>query len=130
MIAQNLNNRSVAPGFFSVPPKFTRRNDLTLAIRISIVMQAYEAQIASSWGVITELSKQYGISRTFIYSLLSTFKEGIENLFFPKEKPDPISREESEAHILAHRFEGRCSIDAISTLMKRFGIPLSLVKSN
>lgn len=47
----------------------------------------------------------------------------MENLFFPKEKTDPMSREEIEAHLLAHRFEGKCSIDAIATKMKRFDIP-------
>jgi len=114
MIAQNQIN-SYVPPLVSVPPKFIRRNDLTLTIRIAIVMQAYEAQISNTRGIITELSKIYGISRTFIYSLLSTFKEGMENRFFPKEKPEPMSREEIEAHILAQRFEGKCSVDAIST---------------
>jgi len=113
--AQSINSPS-----FSVPPKFIRRNDLTLAVRIAIVTQAYEAQKSHFWGAITELSKQYGVSRTFIYSLLSTFKEGMENIFFPKEKPVSISREEIEAHILAHRFDGRCSIDAISALISAF----------
>ena len=35
------------------------------------------------------------------------------------------SQEMLEARILAYRFEGRCSIDAISTLMKRDELPLS-----
>jgi len=46
-------------------------------------------------------------------------------LFFPTEKPELISREAAEAHILANKFEGKSSIDAISTLMKRFNIPFS-----
>ena len=57
--------------------------------------------------------------------MLSTFKEEIGNLFFPKEKSVLISKEEAEAHILALRFEGKSSIDGVSTLMKRLGIPLS-----
>ncbi len=39
--------------------------------------------------------------------------------------PAAPSREEIEALILAYRFEGRCSIDAISTLLKREAIPYS-----
>jgi len=57
--------------------------------------------------------------------LLATFKQEAENLFFPSAQPELISREEAEAHILAHRFEGKSSIDATSTLMKRFDIPYS-----
>jgi len=59
--------------------------------------------------------------------LLATFKQEAENLFFPSPKPELISREEAEAHILAHRFEGKSSIDGTSTLMKRFKIPYSSV---
>lgn len=51
----------------------------------------------------------------------------METLFFPKEQPVAISREASESHILAHRFEGKCSLDAISTLMKRSNMPYSSV---
>lgn len=47
------------------------------------------------------------------------------NLFFPKKKPETLSKEAAEAHILAHRFEGQSSIEGVSTLMKRFNIPYS-----
>ncbi len=70
------------------------------------------------WGVITGLGKELGISRPFIYSLLNTFKEESAHLFFPKKTPDPISREAVEARILSLRFEGRSSINAVSTLLK------------
>ncbi|MCK5872745.1 MAG: hypothetical protein KAG26_07950 [Methylococcales bacterium] len=109
----------------SVPPKFIRRNDLTLEIRTTLTLQAYDAQTNYVWGVITELSRQYQVSRTFIYDLLAIFKQEMGNLFFPSPKPIPISREESEAHILAHKFEGISSTDATSTLMKRSHIPFS-----
>ena len=49
----------------------------------------------------------------------------MEHLFFPDENPEFPSREETQAQILAQRFEGRCSIDAISTLLKRLGMPFS-----
>jgi hypothetical protein len=75
--------------------------------------------------VITGLAKEYGISRPFIYSLLNRFKEESAHLLLPKKTPDPISREEVEARILSYRFEGRSSIDAVSTLLKRDSMPFS-----
>ena len=51
----------------------------------------------------------------------------MNSLFFPREQPALISKEAAEATILAQRFEGKCSIDAISTLMKRSYLPFSSV---
>jgi hypothetical protein len=53
----------------------------------------------------------------------------MENLFFPNEPTEKISKESCEATILAQRFEGKSSIDAISTLMKRANLPCSSVGS-
>jgi hypothetical protein len=123
MIAQIQITQPVFP--LSIPPKFILRQDLTLEIRSVIVFQAYMAQVQNTWGVITELAREYNVSRTFIYSLLDTFKTEFAHLFFPKEAPASLSREEVEARILSYRFEGRCSIDAISTLMNRDDMPFS-----
>lgn len=106
-------------------PKFIRRPDLTRAVRVAIVLQAHAAQLNQTWGAITDLSRQYAVSRPFIYGLLSTFEQGIDTLFFPTKPPTAPAREASEQAILAYRFEGKCSIDAISTLMKRSGMPYS-----
>ena len=103
----------------ATPPKFIRRKDLALEIRVALVAQAFTAQINHIWGKITDLSREYKVSRTFIYSELSIFKEEMGRLFFPEKKVEPISKQACEAVILAYRFEGKCSIDAISTLMKR-----------
>jgi len=92
-----------------------------------LILQAYEAQVNHNWGAISELSRQYDVSRTFLYSLLSTFKEEMGDLFFPRERLVPPSKEAAEANILAQRFEGKSSIDAISTLMKRAYLPFSSV---
>jgi len=112
-----------------IPPKFIRRKDLTSPVRSVLVIEAYQAQQEGAWGVITELSQQYEVSRTFIYSLLSYFKRALSNLVFPEISPTAFSKEELEARILAQRFEGRSSIDAISTLMKRDNLPYSSVGS-
>jgi hypothetical protein len=53
----------------------------------------------------------------------------MNNLFFPTKKSEPLSMEAIESHILAQRFEGKCSLDAISTLMKRAGMRFSSVGS-
>ena len=111
---------------YRLSPKFIRRNDLTDSIRLMIVYNAYRAQILGNWGIITELAKEYQVSRTFIYSLLSHFKEAIPLLFSDKNKEN---RSHTKKHIcsilLALRLEGRCSIDATSTLMKRFNLSYS-----
>lgn len=96
-------------------------------MRAAIVLQAHAAQLNQSWGVITNLSRQYAVSRTFIYDLLSTFEQGMDTLFFPTAASTAPARETSEQAILAYRFEGKCSIDAIATLMKRADLPYSSV---
>lgn len=51
----------------------------------------------------------------------------MDSLFFPRERLAPPSKEAAEANILAQRFEGKSSIDGISTLMKRAYLPFSSV---
>ena len=91
------------------------------------MLQAHAAQRNQTWGVITHLSRQYAVSCTFIYQLLATFKQGMDTLFSPAVTSTAPSRTASEQAILAYRFEGKCSIDAISTLMKREEKPYSSV---
>lgn len=62
---------------YRLSPKLIRRNDLTDSIRLILVYNAYRAQTLGTWGAITALAKEYQVSRTFIYSLLSHFKEVI-----------------------------------------------------
>jgi hypothetical protein len=94
---------------------------------MALVTQAHMAQINGHWGVITDLSRAYDVSRTFIYSELSRFKEKMGEWFLPEKKAKPISKEACEATLLAYRFEGKCAIDAISRLMKRAGMPRSSI---
>ena len=109
-------------------PQFIRRDDLTDHIRLMIVYNAYMAQRLGTWGTITNLSKEYQVSRTFIYSLLSGFKEVIPLLFSDKNNFNfTYTKKYICSIILAFRLEGRCSIDAISTLMKRFDLSYSSV---
>ena len=106
---------------------FTRRHDLTAAIRLAIASDALHAMMSRAWGTITDLADHYGISRPFVYSLANTLKEAGTYLF--EEAKGLVSflspRELAIQMMLSLRLEGRSSIGAISTIMDRFGHPLS-----
>jgi hypothetical protein len=78
-------------------------------------------------GGITALAKEYNVCRQFIYTLLKTLKIGMLNLFSPIEKAVANNKKEIMSAILSYRMEGGSSIEAISTLMKRFEMGYSSV---
>ncbi len=59
-----------------------------------IAYMGYMSQELKQWGVITELSKAYSISRQFIYTLINTFKAIMPQLFSPQSKEESISKKE------------------------------------
>ncbi len=61
----NINNDAL--NMISKGPKYTRRPDLTPEIRLAIAYSAIEAQQNGKQGKITELSRHFMISRTFVY---------------------------------------------------------------
>jgi len=115
-----IDNHTYSSPYLS-PPKFIRRPELSLPIRVNIVIQAYEAQQNNNWGRISELSREYHISRAFIYDLLSAFKLVIHRLFAPEKPSDigPVAIVENR--ILSYRMEGKSSVEGISTLLAREG---------
>ena len=109
---------------------FIRRSDLTPQIRLYIAFTALMARINSTWGEITKLSRQFLISRTFVYILSSILDESSEIIFGDNHfNPPVVEQRLPYYYMLSLRLEGRCSIGAISTIMKRFGIQLSSVGS-
>ena len=54
---------------------FTRRKDLTNRIQFVVGTNGLHAMLNSTWGTITHLANEYGISRTFIYSLANNLKK-------------------------------------------------------
>ena len=106
---------------------FTRRNDLSNAIRLAIATNALHAMLNGAWGTITNLAFEYNISRTFVYSLADTLKEAGQFLFAETaEFAHSLSlRGLSIYMMLSLRLEGRSSIGAISTIMNRFELELS-----
>ena len=104
-------------------PKFRTRKDLTDDIRATIAIQAYFAQINKTYGAITALTKEYKISRQFVYNLLYMLQISLIISFSVTEEAIAKSKRESIKSILSLRFEGKCSISSISTVMKRMNSP-------
>jgi len=111
-------------------PSFIRRTDLTPWIRLYIAYTALVAKMTNSWGTITDLSRQYMISRTFVYMLASTLNITANTVFGERL----VSSDANEytlpyQYMLSLRLEGRSSIESISTIMKRFGVETASVGS-
>ena len=87
----------------------------------------YMAQELQQWGKITALAKAYEISRQFIYTLIEKFRSLLPQLFDSQNSISVISKKELFSKMLSYRMEGRCSIEAISTLMQRDELALSSV---
>ena len=111
---------------------FTRRSDLTEAIRLTIANTALNAILNRGWGTITEISKKYGISRTFVYSLAGRLKNLGQFLFKDKTNdPQALTQERKRSieMMLSIRLEGCSSIGHVSTIMKRQECDLSSIGS-
>jgi hypothetical protein len=105
-------------------PKFHRRKDLTVEIRLHI---AFMALLYNKWGIITSMAKKYAISRTFVYMLEAQLSSAIEDYFFvgsaPSKKELTIGEKtKSLEYSLLLRMEGKCSIPAISGILKKMGM--------
>jgi len=99
--------------------KFIRRPDLSTEIRLHI---AYKA-LFGTWGVITNLAEEFGISRTFIYMMMNDLMEITETIFsLCKTVWNGSVKKRAVICILCLRLEGRCSIRCISQILRRFGI--------
>jgi len=111
-------------------PKFIRRADLTINIRLSIVVSAYFAQENKIYGAITQLTKDYDVSRTFIYQLLDLFRQNLLPTFSPIPKIEKApQKKEAIKEMLMQRMVGKSSIEAISTIMKYRNLSFSAVGS-
>jgi len=108
--------------------KFARRPDLTPELRLAIAYSALEALQNRKWGKITELARYYMVSRTFVYMLASLLAAASVIVFSATPAIAHVTNHLLPfAYMLALRMEGRCSIEAISALMKRFDVSFSSV---
>ena len=92
-----------------------------------IAYNGYMAQELQEWGKITSLAKEYAVSRQFVYTLIGIFKALLPQLFASENRLVSISKKELFIKMLSYRMEGRCSIEAIATLMKRDNLSCSSV---
>mgnify|MGYP000435172406 CR=1 FL=1 len=99
--------------------KFTRRDDLTTAIRFQLAIDALNGK----WGTVTELAKENNVSRAFIYSLCSVLKSAGEYLFGESGALPScaLALEQTIGAILSFRLEGGNSLGSIATIMDRMG---------
>lgn len=109
--------------------KFHRRKDLTFEIRFYI---AFCAMMSNRWGLISQLAKEYAISRTFVYILQDELQTAVQSIFQAHEQPEKqlvkeCRRRQSVAYALSLRLEGKCSIPSISAIMGRMGMENSSV---
>jgi len=99
--------------------KFIRRPDLGPHTRIDIVRLAWQGQ--GIYGKMTQLAREYHISRTFLYQMTWAAQHHLEQLFSDPndlvvQDPQPFL----EPLILLLRLEGRCSIPSIASICKYF----------
>jgi len=106
-------------------PLFQRRADLTFQARFLI---AYIVSCQKKRGVVTQLSRKYKVSRTFIYQLRDIFSIAIENDSLFSQDIDKQDEKRSSLNIiLSLKFEGKCGINGISSIMQRLGFPFHSV---
>ena len=101
--------------------KFLRRRDLDPEKRLHIAFMALQGV----WGAVTELAREFLISRTFVYVLRDQLEAVTEKLYGEqgrfREAERGWIREQAVGFALSLRLEGRCSIGSISQILKRFG---------
>ncbi len=99
--------------------KFMRRPDLKSSDRLHIATTVLFAMLNKHWGTISGMAKQYDVSRTFIYMLASTLTKN-DSVIFGKTDQYAESKSVAFQYMLSLRLEGRCSIQATSSIMNRF----------
>jgi hypothetical protein len=99
--------------------QFIRRHDLDPHTRIEIVKLAWQGQ--GTYGHMTQIARDFHISRTFLYQLTWAAQHQLETLFSDPqhlvEPPDLLL----EPWMLLLRLEGKCSIPSLSSIFKQVG---------
>jgi len=100
--------------------KYMRRSDIGSVKRVEIAIQAYLGK--GVYGAISAIAREYETSRLFVYQLLWQLM-----LIFEIEKKGEISKQAQQRaidqEILLLRLEGKCSLSAISEILKQQGLP-------
>jgi hypothetical protein len=98
--------------------KFIRRSDLEPHTRIDLVKLAWQGQ--GIYGKMTQLAREYHISRTFLYQMTWAAHHQLEILFSDSKDlvQDPLPL--LEPLMLLLRLEGTCSIPSLSSILTYF----------
>ncbi len=112
--------------------KFIRRTDLPPLMRpYNIGVTALLAQRERVWGKLTALTRELAICRTFVYMLAYQVEQAGVLLFEQRASASWPSFRKGQMERLAYQYmvslrvEGCCSLGAVATIMKRFGVGLS-----
>jgi hypothetical protein len=103
--------------------KFHRRIDLTPAVRLAIAVQAIQQR--GVWRAMTELARQYRISRQMVYLL----RWSLLGIFEPDSKRTAGSAQDQgfvvswDKLVLALRLHGCCSVGDIAGILTSMGLP-------
>lgn len=65
-----------------------RRPELTLSTRIELALELLAPLPQRRWGRVTELARQYGVSRTWLYRLRERVRQALAAALAPRE-PGP-----------------------------------------
>jgi len=76
-----LTDENTLPEYVFTGKKFIRREDLTESIRSYIAVRGFLAKQNSQYGIITNLSRQFNISRSFVYDAISSLEEVLSIIF-------------------------------------------------
>ncbi len=103
--------------------KYLRRQDLGVATRMEIALQAYLSQ--GIYGSRTRLATIYGVSRTFIYQQLWLLQFYLSIEFSTLSAPSaPLTQTGDivDRLIFLLRLKGQCSLEQISDILVELGL--------
>lgn len=98
--------------------KYQRRPDINSVMRIQIAVQAFIGM--GKYGEITRLAKSYNVCRLFIYQLLWKLKDVYE--IEPRAINSKYEQKQIDREIMMLRMAGKCSLEAISEILKDRGV--------
>jgi hypothetical protein len=103
--------------------KYQRRTDINSVMRIEIAVQAFLGM--GKYGEITRIAKSYKVCRLFVYYLLWELYGLYE--IEPKTSKSKYEQKQIDREILILRMEGKCSLEAISEILKDRGVKTTSV---
>lgn len=103
--------------------KYQRRSDINSVMRIEIAVQAFIGR--GKYGEITRLAKTYNVCRLFIYQLLWEMRDLFE--IEPRRTNSKYEQKQIDREIIMLRMEGKCSLSAISEILKERGVKTNSV---